>query len=275
MTIKHKLLILIPIALILSGCGQADSQQEQTSEPKNPMANTALPDIPAQQNPLTPTTMASERITFQTSDGVTIVGDFATSANTKRAVLLLHMMPAVRQSFQPLASELNKNGFAALAIDLRGHGESTAQGTTTLDYQKFSPREHQGSRLDVDAAIDFLKGKGFEEKNISVVGASIGANLALDAMKRYVSIKFGVLLSPGLDYRGVMAEKAMKGLTGGQKVWLIAAEQDQYSAQSVTKLQQLKPASSTMTIYDGEDHGTDLFESQPNLINDIIKFLSQ
>lgn len=54
-------------------------------------------------------------------------------------------------------------------------------------------------------------------------------------MYRYKEISRGVLLSPGLDYRGVKTESAMKGLEAAQKVWIIAAENDEYSADS-TKL---------------------------------------
>ena len=112
------------------------------------------------------------------------------------------MMPEVRRSWIPLSTELNKVGVATLAIDLRGHGESVeiqkvGGAKLKLDYEKFSDAEHQASRLDVDAAMNFLKSKGFLEENIVLAGASIGANLTLDAMYRYHKISRGVLLSPG------------------------------------------------------------------------------
>lgn len=217
--------------------------------------------------------MPNEHITFQTTDGVTIVGTWNLPQNAKKAVLLLHMMPATKKSYEPLADELNKTGVATLAIDLRGHGESTTQGTAKLNYQKFSDSQHQSSRLDIDAALNFLKGKGFAEENIILVGASIGANLAIDAMYRYTNILRGVLLSPGLDYRGVQTESPMKQLAKSQKTWFVAAEEDKYSADSVLTLQQLQRDTATLTIFSGSDHGTNLFNSQPALIPNIVKFL--
>ena len=83
------------------------------------------------------------------------------------------MMPETRSSWTSLSAELNKDGLATLAIDLRGHGESTRQSAVNsqqsetenkMDYKKFSDQEHQASRLDVDAAMNFLKSKGFAEK---------------------------------------------------------------------------------------------------------------
>ena len=232
-----------------------------------------------------------EIIKLQTTDGVIIIGDFIQTNGAKKAVLLLHMMPETRGSWIPLSTELNKAGLATLAIDLRGHGESVQksgignQESEKIDYKKFSDAEHQASRLDVDAAMNFLKSKGFAEENISVAGASIGANLALDAMHRYGKIPQGVLLSPGLDYRGVLTESAMKQLSanqgewrsqrgwpGPQKVWIIAAQGDEYSAQSTLTLAKLQPNISKTTIFSGSDHGTNLFKSQDTLIQDIVKF---
>lgn len=223
--------------------------------------------------PLTQTSMAQERISLQTTDGVAIAGDWSAPVGATKTVLLLHMMPATRVSLQPLSQALNAAGFATLAIDLRGHGESTDQNGKKLDYQNFSDAEHQASRLDIDGAMNFLKSKGFAEANISFAGASIGANLSLDALYRYNSTSRAVLLSPGLDYRGVKTEPAMRQLGLHQKIWIFAAEGDQYSADSSITLQQLQKETATVTIFDGSDHGTTLFSSQPNLIPDIVKFL--
>lgn len=217
-------------------------------------------------------------IDFKTIDGVTIIGDWYLPPDSKRAVLLLHMMPATRVSFAPLARELNAAGVATLAIDLRGHGGSVVlrepQGDIKLDYKKFTDTQHQASKLDVDAAMNFLKGKGFTEDQTSFVGASIGANLAIDALYRYSSTRRAVLLSPGLDYRGVKTDSAMKGIAPSQKVWLVAAKEDTYSAESVEALHALNPSASKLTIFDGPEHGTNLFQTQKSLIPDIVKFLT-
>lgn len=220
------------------------------------------------------------KISFQTPDGVTIAGDWTTTSGTKRAVLLLHMMPATRMSWLPLTRALNDAGFATLAIDLRGHGESVKVTSDkgkveSLDYKKFSDAQHQASRLDTDAAVNFLKSKGFTENALCFVGASIGANLSLDALARYAGTKKAVLLSPGLDYRGVKTDTAIRELGDGQKVWIVAADGDTYSAQSAQELGKSRPDGTKVTIFPGSEHGTNLFTPQPNLIQEITDFLQQ
>ncbi len=254
-------IILLAVLLLIAGCNAEDSQSAVLKK--------------TGKRSLTQKTM--ETVKFQTTDGVTIVGDFKRPSGAKKAVLLLHMMPEIRQSWIYLTGELNYIGFATLAIDLRGHGESIEMqkiggAKQKLNYKNFSDAEHQASRLDIDAAMNFLKSKGFAEKNILIAGASIGANLGVDAMYRYKEIPRGVSLSPGLDYRGVLTEPATKQLSANQKVWIISAEGDEYSADSTKTLGALRPDIVKTTIAQGSDHGTNLLKSQKTFARDIVKF---
>lgn len=221
-----------------------------------------------------------EKITIKTLDGISIVGLWNKPAGARTAVLLLHMMPATKESWDPLVKALSKAGVASLAIDLRGHGESTSQETPPsgpdhreLDYQTFTDTQHQASRLDVDAALNFLKTRGFTESAIRVAGASIGANLTVDCLDRYAGIPRGVLLSPGMDYRGMKCEQAVRGLDGGQKIWIVAGKGDEYSAHSSEKMAALKPDAVKLSLFDGGEHGTNLFKPYPNLIKEITEYL--
>ncbi len=211
------------------------------------------------------------QITIKTNDGVIIVGDFENPSGASHAVILLHMMPANRHSFKEFCGSLNKIGIATVAIDLRGHGQSInaihdTNKNITLDYKKFSDKEHQASRLDVDGVMNFLKGKGFEEKSISFVGASIGANLSLDALIRYKDTQRALLLSPGLDYRGIKTLGLINQLSEQQKAWLISGEQDTYSMESVHTLHQKNPTQTKLSTFPTDAHGTNLFALYPNLI---------
>ena len=138
-----------------------------------------------------------EKVTLKTEDGLDIVGLYYLGPSSK-GTLLLHMMPATKESWEEFAVKLQAEGYQVLAIDLRGHGESSGGPE---GFRNFSDVDHQKSMFDIDAGIEFLEKKGAARNNLVLIGASIGANLALWSLTENKEIKMPVLLSPGLDYR--------------------------------------------------------------------------
>lgn len=215
----------------------------------------------------------SQKVNLKTKDGVNIAGDFYSVANANApAVVLLHMMPATKESWRDFAEKLNKNGFQALAIDLRGHGESDGGPN---GFQKFSDSEHQASIKDADAAVDFFTIQGRSLEKIFLIGASIGANLALQFQSEHSEIKKSVLLSPGLNYRGIETEPAARKITENQAVFLAAGgENDKYSAETAQKLfNMLKSKNKELKILKNTGHGMDILDKNQSLANEIILWI--
>ncbi len=80
---------------------------------------------------------------LRTTDNVGIVGTYYPVRQTPApAVLLVHSVERDRNVWASFAAVLQKNGLAALAIDLRGYGESTrkqtADGPVTRDVRSFT-----------------------------------------------------------------------------------------------------------------------------------------
>lgn len=216
-----------------------------------------------------------ETVIIITKDGVRLVGDYyPAGAENVSAVLLLHMMPATKKSWADFAEKLNEAGINALAIDLRGHGDSLNKSDGTyLNYKNFSNAEHQSSMHDVEASVDFLKQKGV--KKIFVIGASIGANLALQYAAEHSDIRAAILLSPGLDYRGVATADLPQRLHAVQAVYYVASSEDSYSADSVRMLYQKTPEGiiKEEKIFDDAGHGTDMLTHEPDFEGQIISWL--
>jgi len=212
-----------------------------------------------------------KKIKLITSDGVKIIGNFSEIENSTRAILLLHMMPKTKESWDDFVEKLNNFGYTTLSIDLRGHGESQ---DGPEGYKNFIDQEHQASYLDVEISIEFLEELGIENKNISIMGASIGANLALDALAQYSDIKKAILLSPGLNYKGLLSNKAIADLADNQKILLIASEDDKYSYESIIKLKEIKENNTDLIKLTNAGHGTDMFLKHPELMDEIIKWLN-
>jgi dipeptidyl aminopeptidase/acylaminoacyl peptidase len=110
-----------------------------------------------------------ERIILKAADGLTIRGTFLPGAsNTSPGILMLHGVQSSRAQFRRSALWLQTQGFAVLAIDFRGHGESAQAQRSFGVYES----------RDARAAFDWLKARQAGAK-IGVVGASLGGAAAL------------------------------------------------------------------------------------------------
>lgn len=216
-----------------------------------------------------------EKITLETKDGIILSGLY--HPGSSRAVLLLHMMPAAKESWESFAAELSSAGYSTLAIDLRGHGESLRRkgSEEPLDFQKFSDAEHQASAADVDAAADYLKKRGAAA--VYLAGASIGANLALGFQTRHPEVLRSVLLSPGTDYRGILGAELAGRLGAKQEVFIAAGVKDQKRAGTGADMARAVaarvPGLKELRILDGAAHGTDLLKDYPALTQEIVAWL--
>lgn len=215
-----------------------------------------------------------ERVTITTEDGVAIVGDYAAGPKDAPAALLLHMMPARRDSWKPLAGLLAGLGLATLAIDLRGHGESVSgAGGKRLDHKKFIDAEHQAKMKDVEAAVRWLAEKGHPSSRLALVGASIGANLAIAYAGGHQEVRAIVALSPGLDYRGVATAHAVEAMPRSQRLLLVASEEDEYSHVSVLALAKAKGDAELKEFKDA-GHGTTMFEHMPGFLDYVAQWVA-
>ena len=211
------------------------------------------------------------KVDFETSDNVSIVGNYWPS-DSDRAVILVHMMPATKESWTPFADLLSRNNFAILSFDLRGHGESVIQEDKKLDFKLFMDDDHKKSLLDIDAAVNFV-----DKKEIFIIGASIGANLALWYQSLHPEIKKIVLLSPGINYRGIDSLKIAKNISDKQQVFIASGDFDGSSPFTNTIMSQ-SIASLLPHVYhkkiNSSAHGSNLLIENIQLMQEIIDWLN-
>ncbi len=218
-----------------------------------------------------------EKVFITTSDNVKIAANYFTVDKNKYEnpsgwAVFCHMMPATKESWVDLASELQNAGYEGIAIDLRGHGESDGGPG---GYRDFSAEEHQKSVLDIQAAIDFLKAKGASPGETILIGASVGANLSLQYAANHREIKNIILFSPGLNYENIETEPMANKLKDGQKIFFIGSEDDDLNSEQIQKLFELTPPNikKEIKIYAAGGHGTNILVSHPEIKDSIIEFI--
>lgn len=112
---------------------------------------------------------------------------------TKSTIILVHGIRSSKNHFMELSTVLSRNGFNAVAIDLRAHGESEGQFCT------FGVNE----KKDIKSVIDYLI-KTENISNIGIWGQSLGGAVALQSMGFDKRIKFGIIESTFTDYKVIV-----------------------------------------------------------------------
>ena len=211
-------------------------------------------------------THSGERVVFTSEDGVLLVGSYYKprigTSNSTPSVILLHMLGMDRSTWDKFAQELSQNGYAVLSVDLRGNGESIKQANQTISYQSFMPKNFKNMTLDVKAAKKYLiEGRKANPNQISIIGASIGANLALNYAASDHSIKSVILLSPGLNYRGISTLDAI--MKYKNPIYIVTAEDDSESAKDSKILCEKITCAENLKIFEKTNvHGTNMLSDK-------------
>jgi alpha-beta hydrolase superfamily lysophospholipase len=213
--------------------------------------------------------MQQLEVNLITSDDVPIAG-FYIPGSLPAGVVLLHMMPADKSSYADLASKLGELGLHVLAIDLRGHGESGGG-----DYQEFNDEQHKKSIFDVMAAVEYLR-KQSPNVEIGFIGASIGASLAMQFAAAN-EVKFLVLLSPGLKYRGIETGPMAAALPESLPTFFVSAMDDDRvpdnASQTETLFNFCASQNKQIKILRHGGHGTNMLQSNAGFTNDLLEWI--
>jgi len=153
-----------------------------------------------------------DTVSFETFDGVTLRGEFALPVGVQAPIpvaLLLHGFGETRGVWNALTERLLNGGWAVLAIDLRGHGQSVQRGPQTLAPEASWRTDPLQLPLDLEPALDWIKTRPrLNTSRIAVIGSDVGAGLALIAGGRYSEVGTVVALNPNLDEALAMAGTA-------------------------------------------------------------------
>ena len=220
---------------------------------------TASPQITVEQE-----IMIGEHVEVEGTDGLKLAGTLYTPGDSPSpwpVVILLHMMWGDRSSWEGFAIQLSDAGFSVFAVDMRGHGDTGGEVDWDLagnDLQQVW--NSLGARPEID------------EDRMAVLGASIGANLALVTGADNSNVRTIVLLSPGLNYAGVETRDPL--LTYGERpVLIVASQEDTYAADSSGRLEEIALGETRLVMYQGAGHGLHMFEREPELADLIINWL--
>lgn len=199
--------------------------------------------------------------------------------------VLLHGLRGSARSWSDVPARLVKVGWAVLAIDLRGHGESTVRRSAPpYTWDTFEPPDWQHMPGDVGMILDQLAKDapqyGLNMQQTALVGASLGANvalLALDASPRRNAPKWRVqkvaLLSPSHNYKGLTPGLQLLRLRKqGGRLWLAYSSEQPELAADADIFASLLPSQVHGLASGGQ--GTDLLASHPEIKAKLVQWLT-
>ncbi len=218
-------------------------------------------------------TPRAEEVTFRSSDGCTLHGTLYRPASPMPPGLILaHRKGASRRSWEPFAERAVREGYLCLALDLRGHGQSTLCENAPTSYRDFDTLDWLAALRDLAAAKEAIVAHGADARNLALAGEAVGSSLVMRYALADEDVEATVLISPGLDYEGIELEGSMAHLRK-RPVLLVAAEGDTYAASSAATLKARATNFCELRTYAGSAHGTDLLDSSPDALDQVLHWL--
>ncbi len=219
---------------------------------------------------------------FRTDDGFELKGVYHRTCSSAPLVILVHGLNEDRRAYDSLVPLLRSSGFNVLAFDSRGHGESLYQSGRRRPWSDplsgFAEEDFRAMRLDIVAAKQYALAMFDCAPLVAVVGASIGANEALQfaAERQMPEVRALVLLSPGSDYRGVESGPPARVLSerGEVAVFFAASQGDSESMSCAIELHSAFLGPRELDVQPGSAHGTGLL-SNPELCQKLLAFLKE
>jgi dienelactone hydrolase len=138
---------------------------------------------------LTAAQPATRDMSLTSPDGFELKGSLTIppEPGLRPVVILAHQFQADRSGWKPLADLLNAKGIATLALDLRGHGESTQNGGETVAVTPDFLTSAKTVGFDkipadlIQAAAWVRRQKRINPRRLGLAGSSVGAFASLMA----------------------------------------------------------------------------------------------
>lgn len=177
-------------------------------------------------------------------------------------IVIVHDWGGSKDNWADIAQILRSFGHGVVLFDLRGHSDAS------IAYYYFTDEQVAEMLEDVALVVKYAREKG--SGPVHIMGAGLGANLAIIASAIDGRVGKVVAISPGLNYRGLKTAEAMEKLDP-ERVLLLAGQEDIYSVYSTRELKRLYQVE--RKLYQSAGHGVWMLKRQNEILDDIIKWL--
>jgi dienelactone hydrolase len=155
---------------------------------------------------------AQHKISFPSSDSITITADVYGQDKGLPYILLFHQANFSRGEYLETAPKLQKLGYNCIAVDLRSGNEVNyiQNETAAAAKAKNLPTEYTDAEKDILAAINYTR--KITSQKIILLGSSYSASLVLKVARNNPSVKAVIAFSPGEYFNNFQLKKEISGL---------------------------------------------------------------
>ncbi len=200
------------------------------------------------------------------ADGTKLAASWGVPQRADRGVVLVHAYGRNKEDWWTLGDKLYRDGNAVITLDLRGHGANAVSPP-----REITQADRQAMIGDVAAAVAQLERRGV--KQVALVGAEFGANLAANVAVDTPQVASMVLLSPGLVYQGIIVSDAPVRY-GNRPMALVAGTDDAYGARSAGVLDAAAIGAHELRLLEGAGKGMKMLSREPSLEGWIVGWIA-
>lgn len=204
-----------------------------------------------------------------------LTADYYSGYNGSGGVIVLHDCKNDRRSYKNVAMGLAEQGLHTLLVDLRGYGESVAEGFSRekiqknalniVDYQSEMALLTTYWQDDLLAAYQFLRSKLAENQGVSIIASGCGGAYAV-ALAEKVLLNSMVLITPKMNYSDKERYKNLIDIPS----YFISSSHHQESYQTALELFAWNgEKQSKMQIFKGDRYAYQLINWKQELIDDV------
>jgi dienelactone hydrolase len=225
------------------------------------------------------TAVSGQGVLLNTTDQVKLAGDWYSPGGSDAklpAVLLVHGFGQDRRQWDSFVRDrLLPAGFAALTLDLRGHGGSKEKAGVPLTAAVSWGSDPKQFPLDISAAIQWLKARNDVDVNrIAMIGCELGADLAFLASGKYEEVRSAIVVSGDAGNARVLA-KAIPDFQP-HSILFIATQGDSQGASSAREFEKQTGFPVRVQIYENsEARGVKILKDIPEASGLMIDWLQK
>ena len=213
-------------------------------------------------------------MSLKTPDGYVLRGtlNLPPQAGPRPVVVLAHQFRADRTGWKPLVDLLAARGIATLAMDLRGHGQSTLKDGVPLEITDdflASARTVGFDRIQDDiaqAAAWVRKQPRINPRRLALAGSSVGAFASLLAARKVHPLAVVALSPAGNGAFGANpANRLARAVESAHAAVLVIAAADDREAAANAALLRYEPGI-YVRLVPGQNHGFAFLPTEAELI---------